>query len=1000
MSQTVLLVTHGAFLNRDRVATGNSVRGYYLSKALVDHGVRVCYAYPRELSGGAAAPDEADVPVAEFGDRRELASLIDRVAPDAILVGYWELLELLPEPLGVPVILDLLAPRVLETRFQGGRSLAEEIARMLSLYRKADRFITGTRRQKDLLLPWLMMAGFDCRERPPIDVVPISAEPAEPRTLEGPDPVWGIVTAGVDWPWRRSEDYLAAAVSGLTDPSGMKGELWWVSGPYPYGLAPEEGGAGQQGAEAASPLAHRLPLLTYGGMEDLLRRCHIGLELSEHNVEREYSLSFRSIEYLRCGLPVVCNDYLELAGHVRDYGAGWVVASPQEMAPLLASIAADRADYARRSEGAIRLVRDRFHYRETIRPLLGFLQQPVVPYRARSPLAVQAGALRRHQLKVREQSLRLQVREREVDDLQARLGETQGSLDDLRWQVDASREAMQRRERDLDEAHANLSSVRRDLDERQRALMLAEARTQEILASHSWRLTAPLRGLSRGLRAMVAVWRARRPRLRSALADWPGRSTAVRLLREAWNPPAEAGCGKAVGQTSVTDGAEAPSGRPARRRSGRHIAIVTRKDLFPADHGAAVKVERTAWGLSHYADSVLLVTADWVHYWVFEKGRMRRACYPRWVRLSGVLALRAARKLRRIGVPDKEAFLFYPIFDWSYFLRLVYVSWRHRVALYQAEFPAYARACLWARRLFGGKTLLVEHNVEFARIADQFPDMSERARSWLERVEVDLCNRVDRVVAVSEPDRAALVAAGVHADRLAVIPHGVDLSLYERRYDFDLRRQFGLERDLPLLVYHGIYSYYPNLEAVRLIAAELLPRLVRRGYRAKVLAIGRDPPEAPVHEDVIFAGSVSNLAPYLKNADLAVVPLQKGGGTRMKILEYFAAGVPVIATSKAMEGIPVENGVEAWIEDDFEAMADAVVTLLQDRPRAQRLSSAARRYVRDLDWTAIARRYLDLVRWDPEPGPVGAGAAAPQAGLLETGMQQEQTQAEAGHRGG
>ena len=358
---------------------------------------------------------------------------------------------------------------------------------------------------------------------------------------------------------------------------------------------------------------------------------------------------------------------------------------------------------------------------------------------------------------------------------------------------------------------------------------------------------------------------------------------------------------------------------------------------------------------------------------------MRQACYPRAVRLTGILALRAERKLRRIGVPDKEAFLFYAAFDWSYFVRLLYLSRRYRILLYQAEFPAYAKACLWARRLFGGKTLLVEHNVEFARIADQFPDMPEGAKAWLKRVEIDLCNRVDRVVAVSEPDRAGLVAAGVHPDRVVVIPHGVDLAAYERTYAFDLHKEYGLDRDLPLLVYHGIYSYHPNLEAVRLIASEILPRLARRGCRAKALAIGRDPPEERLHDDVICTGPVPNLAPYLKSADLAVIPLQKGGGTRMKILEYFAAGVPVIATSKAMEGIPVENGVHAWIEDDFEAIADAVMTLLRDRARAGALASAARLYVRELDWTSIARRYLALVNWESAPGAAAASSVGPQA---------------------
>jgi hypothetical protein len=67
-----------------------------------------------------AAPDLADVTVAEFADCRELESLIDQVDPTVILVGYWTLLDLLPDRLSVPVIVDLLAPRILESRYQAG----------------------------------------------------------------------------------------------------------------------------------------------------------------------------------------------------------------------------------------------------------------------------------------------------------------------------------------------------------------------------------------------------------------------------------------------------------------------------------------------------------------------------------------------------------------------------------------------------------------------------------------------------------------------------------------------------------------------------------------------------------------------------------------------------------------------------------------------------------------------------------------------------------------
>jgi glycosyltransferase involved in cell wall biosynthesis len=163
-----------------------------------------------------------------------------------------------------------------------------------------------------------------------------------------------------------------------------------------------------------------------------------------------------------------------------------------------------------------------------------------------------------------------------------------------------------------------------------------------------------------------------------------------------------------------------------------------------------------------------------------------------------------------------------------------------------------------------------------------------------------------------------------------------------------------------------------------------------------MLATGRDPPQEPIHEDVIFAGPVPDLAPYLKNADSAVTPLQKGGGTSMEILEYFAAGVPVIATSKAMEGITVENVVQAWIEDGFEAMADVVVTLLQDRPRADRLVSAARGCAPNRDWTATARRYLEPVRWDLAPN--AAGAVGSQDETPQAGMQHERPRAGARNR--
>jgi glycosyltransferase involved in cell wall biosynthesis len=228
-------------------------------------------------------------------------------------------------------------------------------------------------------------------------------------------------------------------------------------------------------------------------------------------------------------------------------------------------------------------------------------------------------------------------------------------------------------------------------------------------------------------------------------------------------------------------------------------------------------------------------------------------------------------------------------------------------------------------------------------------------------VEILLCNRVDKVITVSQRDKDRLAADGVEDRKIHVIPHGVDLEQFDHAQPLDVRERFHIPAERPLLVYHGIYLYPPNLEAMQVMASEILPRLHARGIKPKVLAIGANAPAKPVHEDIIFTGPVASIAPYLLAADIAVVPLQKGGGTRMKVLDYFAARLPVVSTTKGVEGIPVENGVQAVIEDDYDRFARAVADLANDSSRAREVGARGRAFVEKLDWKTITGRYLQLI---------------------------------------
>ncbi|WP_242394193.1 glycosyltransferase [Anaeromyxobacter oryzisoli] len=808
----VCLVTYGTFFDPAAVVAGNSVRAYYLARALVERGVEVVHLYPdvlaRHARADAAVP--AGIRVRTYRDGPDLLAEIERERPAAVLVGYWELLEHFPERYAFPIIVDVVAPRILENLFED-RDLTAEADRLVRLYRRADLFLAGNERQRHFLLPWLILAGFRCATGAPVAVVPISTEPraAEPRAPG--DGEWRFVTGGVSWPWRRTEAYFEPLVAAL--PQGPA-RLDLFEGRYVYG------GADAQPRRWSSERVTSHDLLPYGEMQTFLATTgHVGVELADYNLEREFSQSFRSADFLRNGLPVLCNRYTELAGWIEAYDAGWVVDDPGQIPEVMRRIFTSREEWTTKSRNARRLVEERLHYARTIEPVHAFLREPRRPERGLRPLLT-----------------------------------------------------------------ASLSAPER------------HAPTLPAFPS------VPLRRRLRGATASF---------LRALL---PTRSDA--------------------------------------------ILMVTRSDVFPADHGAAVKIDRTARGLAESASAVYLVTDDPKRYHRYQGGRHDELRYPWLIRKVTPRRERVRKRLLAAGLPSDDAFLYHAAVDWGFVVRALYIAVRHGVRRYQAEFPAYAKPCLRARRLLGGVAAIVEHNVEYQRIAAQHPDLPESVRRWLRGLELRLCDRVDVVVAVSNDDRDALVRDGVPPEKVRVIPHGVDLAAFERAARLDTRRLLGLPPDCPLLVYHGTYQYPPNLDAVQVLADEILPRLHQRGIRPKVLAVGPFPPASSPHADIVFTGSVPEVAPYLLDADVAVVPLRSGGGTRMKVLDYFAARVPVVGSSKGLEGLALVDGEQALIRDDPDAFAAAVAELLGSPARRAALAEAGRKHVAALDWSRIAERYL------------------------------------------
>lgn len=148
----------------------------------------------------------------------------------------------------------------------------------------------------------------------------------------------------------------------------------------------------------------------------------------------------------------------------------------------------------------------------------------------------------------------------------------------------------------------------------------------------------------------------------------------------------------------------------------------------------------------------------------------------------------------------------------------------------------------------------------------------------------------------------------------------------------------------PTLLYIGDMSYRPNIEAASMLVEQVLPRVRERLPDCRARIVGRGTERIRHLGDVPnvdLVGPVADVVPELVAASICAVPLLSGGGTRIKILEAFAHGLPVVSTTVGAEGLAVVDGRHLLVADDPDALASSICDLIGDPERARRLSAAA-----------------------------------------------------------
>jgi polysaccharide biosynthesis protein PslH len=272
-----------------------------------------------------------------------------------------------------------------------------------------------------------------------------------------------------------------------------------------------------------------------------------------------------------------------------------------------------------------------------------------------------------------------------------------------------------------------------------------------------------------------------------------------------------------------------------------------------------------------------------------------------------------------------------------------------------ASWAVYLAILVWVlkKAMPVAKLIYHAHNVEYILRQERSGSALANITGIAEKFLVTKCHRS---FAVSEDDRQRFLS--LYDVLPSLLPNGVDCGgNNSTQIEIEaIRQKYGITADS--ILFMGLYGYPPNAEAVRFLIEQVMPLLLIHRPNLQLVVTGGGPPDPP--EWLISTGVIPrrDLDTVLRACRIGVAPIFKGSGTRLKILEYMAAELPVVSTRKGAEGLDLKPERHLLYAETALEFQDAILRLLTDGSLSKSISLEAATLVRaKFNWIPLLRQF-------------------------------------------